>query len=118
MLTMGIIQATGPSISVNMDGHPELYVRNKVYNAETGNLLVSVASSNSGSSYAHWSHDTRWKLSSPMAADVYGDAKPELILGNQAYEISIPNTLGSSGNAATLLRQTTPPSGVPSDGHT
>ena len=102
----------------NMDGHPELYVRNKVYNAETGNLLVSASSSNSGSSYAHWSHDTRWKLSSPMAADVYGDAKPELILGNQAYEISIPNTLGSSGNAATLLRQTTPPSGVLSDGHT
>ncbi|MBR3724926.1 MAG: choice-of-anchor J domain-containing protein [Bacteroidales bacterium] len=102
----------------NQDGHPELYVRNKIYNAETGTLLASVAgSTNTGSSYSHWTHITHWKLSSPFAADVCGDAKPELILGNEIYNVSITNTSGSSGNTISLARQVTPPSNVPADGH-
>ena len=102
----------------NQDGHPELYVRNKIYNAETGTLLASVAgSTNTGSSYSHWTHITHWKLSSPFAADVCGDAKPELILGNEIYNVSITNTSGPSGNTISLARQVTPPSNVPADGH-
>ena len=101
----------------NGDGHPEVYVRNKVYNAENGKLLVNVSTTNTASSYAHWSHMTHRKLSSPMVADFTGDGKPELILGNEIYQVTITNLNGTSGNAATLWKQTSPPGSVPSDGH-
>lgn len=101
----------------NGDGHPEVYVRNKVYNAENGKLLVNVSTTNTASSYAHWSQMTHRKLSSPMAADFTGDGNPELILGNEIYQVPITNLNGTSGNAATLWEQTSPPGSVPSDGH-
>jgi len=101
----------------NSDGHPEVYIRNKIYNAETGKLLATVATVNTGSSYAHYTHNTHRKLSSPMAADMSGDGHPELILGNEIYEVSITNLNGTSGNTVTLWQQTSPPAPVPVDGH-
>ncbi|MBO6050725.1 MAG: VCBS repeat-containing protein, partial [Bacteroidales bacterium] len=102
----------------NHDGHPEVYVRNKIYSAETGALLVSIqGSENSGSSYCHYSHYTNWKLSSPMAADVCDDSNLELILGNEIYGVNIVNPYGTSGNTINLVRQVTPPNGVPVDGN-
>ena len=101
----------------NGDGHPEVYVRNKVYNAENGKLLVEASTTNTASSFAHWTHYTHRKLSSPMVADFTGDGNPELILGNEIYQVTITNLNGTSGNAATLWKQTSPPGSVPSDGH-
>ena len=101
----------------NGDGHPEVYVRNKVYNAENGKLLAEASTTNAALSYAHWTHVTHRKLSSPMVADFTGDGKPELILGNEIYQVSITNLDGTSGNAITLWEQTSPPGSVPSDGH-
>lgn len=101
----------------NGDGHPEVYVRNKIYNAETGVLLAEAATTNAGASYAHYTHVTHRKLSSPMAADLLGDSHPELILGNEIYEVSIVNPNGLAGNVITLSRQITPPESVPTDGH-
>ena len=104
-------------VDFNGDGHPEVYVRNKIYNAETGKLLAEAATSNAGLSYAHYSQFTHRKLSSPFAADVYGDSRPELILGNEIYEVSITNPSGMAGNTMTLVQQITPPGGAPVDGH-
>ena len=101
----------------NMDGKPEVYVRNKVYNAENGKLLATAPTSNSGSSYCHYTHYTHRKLSSPFAADLNGDGWPELILGNEIFEVSINNTTGSSGNSISLSSQTAPPASVPTDGN-
>ena len=101
----------------NGDGHPEMYVRNKVYNAENGKLLAQASTTNAGLSYAHWTHVTHRKLSSPMVADFTGDGNPELILGNEIYQVSITNLNGTSGNAITLWEQTSPPGSVPADGH-
>ena len=102
----------------NHDGHPEVYVRNKIYSAETGALLLSTQGlGNSGSSYCHYSHYTNWKLSSPMAADVCDDPNLELILGNEIYGVNIVNPYGTLGNTINLVRQITPPNGVPTDGN-
>jgi gliding motility-associated-like protein len=101
----------------NGDGHPEVYVRNKVYNAENGKLLAQASTTNAALSYAHWTHVTHRKLSSPMVADFTGDGNPELILGNEIYQVSITNLNDTSGNAITLWEQTSPPGSVPSDGH-
>jgi len=101
----------------NGDGHPEVYVRNKVYNAENGKLLTQASTSNIGGSYAHYSQLTQRKLSSPFAANVCGDSRLELILGNEIYDVSITNLNGTSGNTITLAQQITPPGGAPVDGH-
>lgn len=101
----------------NHDGHPEVYVRDKIYNAETGKLLVQANSTNTGSSYGHWSHLKLYKLSSPLAADVLGDDKLELILGNKIYSVNIVNLNGQASNSITLEKSLTPPVGIVEDGH-
>ena len=101
----------------NGDGRPEVYVRNKIYNAETGKLLATANTTNAGLSYAHYTQFTHRKLSSPFAADVCGDNRPELILGNEIYEVTITNPNGTAGNTMTLVKQITPPGSTPTDGH-
>ena len=102
-------------VDFNGDGYPEIYVGNKIFDAETGVLLVTNASvTNFGGSYAHTgSH----KLPSPCVANLTGDSKPELVLGNEVYEIVITNRTGTSGNSMTLSASCTPPSGIAVDGH-
>lgn len=102
----------------NHDGHPEVYVRNKIYNAETGVLLATaVGGNNTASSYNHFTHLTHWKMSTPIAADIINDENLELILGNEIYDVRITNPTGTNGNSITLERQITPPNGVPIDGN-
>ena len=103
----------------NHDGHPEVYIRNKIYNAETGVLLATAPTDHAGASYAHWTHNGAhpYKLSAPIAADVLGDASLELILGNEVYSVDITNTDGTAGNSLTLSCRAQPPAGVPEDGH-
>lgn len=103
----------------NSDGIPEVYVRNKIYNAETGVLLAQADdNSNTGSSFGHWSHEKHYKISSPVAADVWGDENLELILGNEIYSVQINNLNGQSSNSVSLVKRITPPAGVVDDGHT
>jgi hypothetical protein len=106
-------------VDFNGDGNPEVYVRDKIYNASTGVLLATATGGNNkGLAPAHWSHSPGWQLSSPVAADVTGDAKPELILGNEIYEVNITNLTGTVGNSASMIKTVTPPAGVVNDGHT
>ena len=102
----------------NNDGHPEVYVRNKIYNAETGVLLgVASGGNNTGSSFAHYSHYTNWQLSSPLAVNICNDSRSELVLGNEIYDVNITNLNGTNGNTISLERQITPPNSIVPDGH-
>jgi hypothetical protein len=104
----------------NNDGFPEVYVRNKIYDATNGQLLGTASGgTNTGSAWAHWSHNTatQWQLSAPIAADVTGDQRLELILGNEIYDVNITSR-ASTVNPVTRIRMKTPPAGVVQDGHT
>ncbi len=105
----------------NQDGYPEIYIRNKIYDATTGKLLaIATGGSNAGLSWAHFTHLTvkyPWKLSSPAAADIDNDGKLELILGNEIYKVNITNREGMSGNSIVRYQTIVPPSGVIADGH-
>ena len=108
---------TAPNVGFadfNSDSYPEIYIGNKIYDAETGTLLISDLSiANSGASNAHA------YLQSPFVADVVGDSRPDLILGNEIYEVTITNRHGLIGNSITLSRSITPPAGIMvADGHT
>jgi hypothetical protein len=103
----------------NQDGFPEIYLRDKIYNASTGRLLATATGGyNKGLSWGDYTHATVWKLSVPFAADVTGDSRPELILGNEIYEVNITNTAGTADNTVEMIETISPPAGVPVDGHT
>ena len=102
----------------NGDGHPEVYVRDKIFNAETGVLLATAqGGSNQADSYSHNSHTNHNKLSCPLAFDICGDTRQELILGNEIYDVVITNPNGTTGNHVTLTKSITPPNGIINDGH-
>ena len=102
----------------NGDGYPEIYVRNKIFDAETGILLATAQGGyNQANSYSHNSHTNHNKLSCPMAYDICGDGRQELILGNEIYDVVITNRNGTSGNYATLTKSITPPNYIIADGH-
>ncbi|MBR1517560.1 MAG: VCBS repeat-containing protein [Bacteroidales bacterium] len=102
----------------NNDGHPEIVVRNKIFDAATGVLLATTTGgNNTGASYAHYSHRTGRTLYSPMVANLLGDDRQELILGNEIYDIRITNRSGTAGNSATLIKRINPPTSVVQDGH-
>lgn len=115
----------GPNVSFadfNSDSYPEIYIGNKIYDAETGTLLISDPTiTNTASSYAHHNETpfghTPSSLSSPCVADLVGDYKPDLILGNEIYEVLITNRNGLAGNNISLSKSITPPSGISVDGH-
>ena len=104
----------------NNDGYPEVYVRDKIFDAETGVLLADASASNQGSAYAHtYTSSSPWKLGSSFATNIIGDQKLELLLGNQIYSVDITNRTGTSGNSITLAATApaTTPASVPADGH-
>ena len=101
----------------NGDGYPEIYVGKRIYDAETGVILINPTNiTNTSASYAHVADQT-YKLSSSFATDIVGDTHPELILGNEIYSVNITNRTGTSGNTITLAQSCNPPSGISVDGH-
>ena len=104
-------------VDFNADGYPEIYVGKRIYDAETGVMLINPTNiTNTSSSFAHIANQS-YKLSSSFATDIVGDAHPELILGNEIYSVNITNRTGTSGNTITLAQSCTPPSGISVDGH-
>ena len=102
----------------NGDRFPEIYVRNKIFDAETGTLLaVAQGGNNQADSYSHGSHTNHDKISCPLAFNICGDTRQELILGNEIYEVIITNRNGTSGNQVTLIKNITPPDNIIADGH-
>ena len=102
----------------NGDGFPEIYVRDKIFDAETGTLLaVAQGGNNQADSYSHGSHTNHNKVSCPIAFDICGDARQELILGNEIYDVVITNRNGTAGNHVTLTKSITPPENVIADGN-
>ncbi len=102
----------------NGDGYPEIYVRDKIFDAKTGILLATAqGGSNQADSYSHGSHTNHNKLSCPFAFDICGDTRQELILGNEIYDVVITNRNGTEGNHITLTKTITPPDGIIADGH-
>ena len=100
----------------NNDTYPEIYVGNRIYDAETGSLLIADPSiTNEGGACTNTGESV--KTVSSFAANVLGDERPELLLGNEIYEVSITNRFGIVGNSITLAASVIPPSEIGADGH-
>ena len=102
----------------NHDTYPEIYVGNKIFDAETGNLLIQDPSmTNVGGAYTNPLYTSEPKTLSPFASDVLGDSDVELLLGNEIYDVNITNRFGIQGNSISLAASITPPNGIGVDGH-
>ncbi|HEY0656634.1 MAG TPA: VCBS repeat-containing protein, partial [Chryseosolibacter sp.] len=77
------------------DGKAELYLRDRIYAAETGALLAAAN--------GNWDSDV---TSAPVAVNILGDNKMELVSGTKIYGIpSLSNrTVGQTPAALTLLK--------------
>jgi len=102
----------------NGDGVPEVYIYNRIYNAQTGKLLAQGSDTESMGITAMSvdAGSTRYACH-PVAADVNGDGLPELIAGNVVYKVSISNISGTSGNSISVLTRANAVAGV-GDGFT
>ena len=83
----------------NMDGVPELYINNKIFNAQTGKLLVD-----GGSNAIGVSRDTFLGISFPVSVAAQLDDDPtdlELAAGYSIYKVKITNKNGRVGNTMT-----------------
>jgi hypothetical protein len=75
----------------NGDGYAEIYIRDKIFDLQTGKLLLNLNNEKS----------TILEMGSAVA-DLDNDGKLELIIRDKVYRINISNRSGVSGNTATL----------------
>jgi hypothetical protein len=78
----------------NGDGYAEIYIKDKIFDLETGMLLLSVQDEIS----------TVFDLGSTVA-DLNGDGKLELIIRGKVYQINLTNRTGTAHNSASLWRE-------------
>jgi hypothetical protein len=81
------------------DGKAEIYMRDRIYAAETGVLLATATGTTSTTA---WDTDV---TSAPTAANITGDTKMELICGTKIYSIpSLSNRNPASPSTLTLVK--------------
>ena len=105
----------------NNDGYPEVYVANSIYDAATlKRLCTGSYGNNIGLSYRGISIESQGHqglYAMPLAADLIGDSRLELICGNCIYDVDIVSRTDPSQNRITTQKLVTPPAGYPQDGH-
>ena len=94
-----------PAISFadfNHDGWSEVYIGGEVFDAATGVLLCKT-NGNKGGANRTWSwSNTPYQT---MAADLCGDSKLELAVGNTVYDVDIQSRTDFNTNRMTIARQ-------------
>ena len=101
----------------NSDGWPEIYTGNTIYDAATlKRLCAGPTNGNMGRSWRNAS-DQQARCTMSFAANILGDAKPELICGNTIYNVNIVSRTNVALNSVTELKTIAIPSRIPQDGN-
>ena len=94
-----------PAISFadfNHDGWTEVYIGSEIFDAATG-LLLCKSNGNKGRANRTWSASkTPYQT---MAADLCGDSRLELAVGNTVYDVDIQSRTDFNANQMTIARQ-------------
>ncbi len=104
--TVSVSQAEEKSPSlliadINGDGIPEVWSKDKIFNAVSGTLLVSLPEA-IGYSVVYGYNGGKALM--PAFADFDNDGILELAGGNKVYKLNITNSSGTAGNSATLWK--------------
>ena len=86
---------------INGDSIPEVWSKDKIFNAVSGALLVSLPEA-FGFSVLYGQNGGKALM--PAFADFDNDGILELAGGNKVYKLSITNSTGTAGNSATLWK--------------
>jgi len=112
---IGKVTATILLADINADGKPEIIAGYKIFNAETGKLLLDMSATSYGYGAGHLNRqDQFYKFVPyfPAVADMNKDGHLEFIGGHRIYKPTIPANANSiSGSSSTLLRYVTAASG-------
>jgi len=97
----------------NSDGIPEIMANDRIFNAVTGDLLLDCGLIAGGLDYGtgggHNSYyPTGYFGNFSSAADMDGDALPEIVAGRNIYKININSLTNPALNSCTLLRSAIP----------
>ncbi|MBK5719723.1 T9SS sorting signal type C domain-containing protein [Dysgonomonas sp. Marseille-P4677] len=90
---------------INNDGYPEILAGDRIFDAETGILLVELPDGGRGYRSLNSEGDITGNnlTSMPVLADIDNDGYLEVVGGNTTYKINITNRTGTTGNTATVL---------------
>ncbi len=104
--TVSVSQAEEKSPSlliadINGDGIPEVWSKDKIFNAVSGTLLVSLPEA-IGYSVVYGYNGGKALM--PAFADFDNDGILELAGGNKVYKLNITNSSGTAGNSASLWK--------------
>ncbi|MDR1120278.1 MAG: VCBS repeat-containing protein, partial [Dysgonamonadaceae bacterium] len=86
---------------VNGDGWMEILAANKIYDGETGTLLLTLPAGGIGKKET--GRDIDYSTAMPVFADIDNDGLLEVIGGNTTYKLNITNRNGTEGNTASVL---------------
>lgn len=81
------------------DGLVELYCKDQIFDAHSGRRLVATTASSSNS-FRAWQRMN----GGPVAVDILGDSRLELVLGLSIYQVNIPAARNTDGGSLTLLQ--------------
>ena len=88
----------------NVDGRPEIYVFNQIFDGLTGRKLAEGGqNTNKGVSDRMQNNNSFGVISSNIAIDMDGDDDLELVAGNQVFDVNITNSSGMAGNSVTVM---------------
>lgn len=112
----------------NGDGVPEILANDRIFNAQTGELLLDcgLIASQSGKDpldYGSNAGHLAWpeKISRgvfPCVSDMDKDGKLELVAGSNIYKINIADLNSTNGNTCTVFKRMLSGIAAPTDGHT
>ena len=94
-----------PAISFadfNHDGWSEIYIGGEIYDAATGVLLCKTIDNKGCSNRIWWTYSIPYQT---MAADLCGDSRLELVVGNTVYNVDIQSRTDFSANHISIVRQ-------------
>lgn len=109
-----VTTATGRSVSlmvadVNLDGIPDIWAMDKIFNARTGVVEVTLPEVLGQSNVCN---NTSAYATMPVFADMDNDGILEFVGGNKVYKLTITNSAGTGGNYATLWKTLSSGAGV------
>ena len=84
---------------INGDGYSEILAGDKLYDATTGNLLLTLPQGGRGFS------SSGPESYMPVFADIDNDGVQEIVAGNTVYKAVINNRAGTSQNSISVFRQ-------------
>jgi hypothetical protein len=105
--TLNISGAAIQLVDLDGDGYTEILAGNKIFAAESGQLLCTAGTGTNEGIIHGWGDSGNYLLQT-VAGDVLGNGKQQVCIGNTIYNVTIISRSSSTGNSMTPEKFITP----------